>query len=81
MSKDYSQEDAIFQAKLSILEAQRVARHTQDWVIITDRWLSLARFIGDSEADFVSLGIDQVRNEIATVDEIRARFNLPPKED
>ena len=51
MDEGYSEEDAVLNAKLAILEAQKVARHTQDFVIIADRWLNLANFIRNGKSD------------------------------
>jgi hypothetical protein len=79
----YSEEDAVLNAKLAILEAQKVAAHTQEWVIITDRWLNLANFIrGEHEVrqEEIELCISQVSAGIASIDEIRERLGLPKAE-
>ena len=77
-----TEEDAVENTKLAIEEAQKVAQHTQDWMLITREWLALASFIRGEhytrQAE-IQLCIDQVEAKIASIDEIRERLGLPPK--
>ncbi len=51
MDEGYSEEDAILQAKLALLDAHKHAKNTMDLVLITREWMALAECIRQGKSD------------------------------